>query len=326
MIRSSGRTPLSSVRALNIQQGNTSVPKADVTNAPELMGDIYGDVEDGDAYEDGDIYGDPQSTAALDTYNTLIGDVDGAETGAPKWWQTVKKGLPYLAAAGAGYGIAKIGQRKRTQNAVDAALKANAVQNTIANQVKARRLMGKLPKGAPMPFYGAVGATLNSFPLAPTEVFAADTLKYNMDRQATDTPFEVEISSGTFAGSTWTLTAPGVATPRYYTAVFVTVGISVLTASPGTIFQLTGTMPTINGSLSISTNPFSFTLREGYYAKLVIFPWQLVTNKPLLALGQYSNANPITFAITGLPSNATVNMVVPGSLHVWSIGMRNRLL
>lgn len=322
--------------------------KADLTNAAHLMGDVYqGDVyEGGDPegsygdIEDGDLtYGDV-STDALDTYNTLIGDAYDEEMGAPTrktlfglkpLTKTQKRiGLGVLGAGaltGAGLELAHlIKKRKQRRNAIANAVRQNATQNTIANQVRARRMMGNIPKTAAMPFYQITGATLNGYPLAPTEVFAADTLKYNFDRQSTDTPFEVEIVNATFAGVTWTATATGVVAPRFYVAVFLTIGISVLTANPGTIFTVAGTLPTINGSLVIAANPFSFTIRKGYYAKFLIFPWILVTNKPLLALGQYNNANPITLTVTGLPSNASVSMVVPGSQHVWTIGMRNRLI
>jgi hypothetical protein len=317
---------------------NPRAPKADVSNAPHLMGDVYGEpYEEGDpegAYGDIDDeagYGDV-STSALDTFNTLIGDAyDDDEMGAPRKRSLVRKIAIGAGAAGAGALATKliidgIKKRKARRNAIQQNLALNARENTIANQVRARRMMGNIPRTAAMPFYQIVGATLNSYPLAPTEVFAADTLKYNFDRQSTDTPFEVEIVTGTFAGVTWTLTATGVVATRFYVAVVITIGISVLTANPGTIFSVVGTMPTINGSLVIAANPFSFTIRRGYYAKFMIFPWQLVTNKPLLALGAYNNANPITFNITGLPSNASVSMITPGSQHVWTIGMRNRLL
>lgn len=325
---------------------DSRAPMADVSNAPHLMGDPY---EGGDVYEGGDpddSYGDPDdslygdvSTAGLDTYNTLIGDVE--EQGAPflgiripkfkNWSKGAKIGTGVAAAGALGFGTVKLIQalkrRKQRRAAVAANLAQNSKQATIANQVRARRLMGAIPRTSAMPFYQITGATLNSYPLSPTEAFAADTLKYNFDRQSTDTPFEVEIVNGTFAGVTWTLTANGVVATRFYTCVFIVIGISVLTANPGTIFNVVGTMPTFNGgSLVISTNPFSFTLRQGYYAKFLIFPWQLVTNKPLLALGSYDNANPIVFNITGLPSNAAVSMVVPGSQHPWTIAMRNRLI
>lgn len=321
-----------------VNNNNARAPHANISNA----GHLFGDAEDDD-YDDPDgiygdaAYGDIADTAALDTWNTLIGDSE-EEMGAPlkfpkikkfKNWSTGAKVGAGVAAAGlAGFGVTKLIQaRKKRQARINAALNASANQNTIARQVQARQMMGKISRTAPFPFYQIIGATLNSYPLAPTENFPADILKYNFDRQQTDTPFEVEIVNGTFAGVTWTVQATGVATTRYYTAVFLNVGISVLNANPGTIFSVTGVLPTFNGPLTISANPFSFTLRSSvYYAKLLIFPWQLITNKPVLALGAYSNASPITLSVTGLPSTASVSMIVPGSQHPWTIAMRNRLV
>jgi hypothetical protein len=307
------------------------------------MGDVLDEI--GDIYEGGDAddfgaYGDV-STAALDTFQTLIGDTDDYEQGAlrlphiniPKFrnWSTgAKIGAGVVGAGAAAFGVEELvkalKRRHQRRLAVRATQNSNAANATIANQVRARRLLGKIPKETPMPFYQMAGASLNSYPLAPTEFFIADTLKYNLNRQSTDTPFEVEIQPGVFAGVTWTLTATGVPGIRYYTCVIITIGINVFTGNPGTIFNITGTFPTINGSLVVSTNPFSFTIREKFYARFIIFPWQLVTNKPLLALGAYNNAAPITVAITGLPSAAQTNIIVPGSQHIWAIGMRNQLL
>lgn len=320
--------PLLAMSAL-VNSTNSRAEKADISNAPHLMGDIY---EDDDAYGDpdgsyGDLYGDI-STSALNTYNSLIGDAEEEEIGAPilKNWKPGAKVALGAGVAGAGVLAALLAKRAKRRKLVAASLAKSGQANTIANQVRARRIMGKVPRTSAMPFYQVIGATLNGYPLSPTEVFAADTLKYNFDRQSTDTPFEVEIVNGTFAGVTWTLTANGVAATRFYTAVLISVGISVITANPGTIFSVTGTFPTFNGTLVISSNPFSFTIRPGYYAKIMIFPWQLVTNKPLLALGAYDVTNPIVVTITGLPSNASVSMVVPGSQHPWTIAMRNRLI
>jgi hypothetical protein len=308
-------------------------PFADVSNAAALLGDIDDDYGDAD-YGDSD-YGDIQDTAALNTYQTLMGDADygDVKTVLRKIggvWKKIPVGVKIAGAAGAlAYGGIKLSQairRKQQQNRANRAASLAASQNTIANSVAARQLLGKIPKTAQMPYYQIIGANLNSFPLSPTEFFMADTLKYNLDRQSTDTPFEVEIVNGVFAGVTWTLTATGTAANRFYVVIFITIGISVLTAAPGTIFNIAGILPTINGNLVISTNPFSYTIQNGYYAKKALFPWILVTNKPQLALGQYSNANPIVITVTGLPSNAAVNMIVPGSLHQWTIAMRNRLI
>lgn len=317
---------------------DSRAPFANVTNARHLMGDIEdGDAEEGDAdYGDADYgdadYGDAEygdvDSSPLAVFDTLIGD---AEYGAPVKHRRLKQGVGIAAGVtgGAllGRALTKAYQKKMANRAgVQKKLSRGKSKQTIQNQINARREMGKLSRTAQLPFFQIMGATLNASPLSPTEHFAADTLKFNFDRQATDTPFEVEVVSGTFAGITWTVTATGLATVRYYTAVVLVIGINQLAANPGTIFTVTGTFPTINGALVIASNPFSFTLRNGYYAKFLLFPWQLVTNKPLLALGAYSNANPITLSIVGLPSNATVNMTVPGSQHTWTIGMRNRLI
>lgn len=327
--------PLLSQKTL-VKTTNPRADKADVSNAGYLMGDVFedGDVEGlyGDASYGDSSYGDV-STAALNTYDSLIGDTE--ELGALKFpaWKKIPLGVKIggaaVGTAATAYAIRQlIAKRKANRARVQNALNSSARNNTIANQVEARRMMGKISKSSQMPFYQVIGATLNSFPLSPTETFPADILKFNFDRQSTDTPFEVEIVNGTFAGVTWTVQANGVAASRYYTGVFVTVGINSLNANPGTIFNLVGTLPTINGgSLVISANPFSFTLRSSvYYAKILLFPWQLVTNKPILALGSYAIGTPITLNLTGLPSTASVSMVVPGSQHPWTIAMRNRLL
>lgn len=300
-------------------------PFANMTNARHLMGDAEdGDAEDGDA--DGDpSYGDVDSSP-LAVFDTLIGD---AEFGAPS--RRVKQGLAVGAGVTGGLLLGKAltnayNKKMKQKSNVSRKLAASKNKQTIQNQINARQEMGKLSRTARLPFFQVMGSTLNAAPISPAEFFVADTLKYNFDRQATDTPFEVEVVSGTFAGITWTVTANGLATTRYYVAVVLVIGINQLAANPGTIFSVTGTLPTINGALVIAASPFSFTLRNGYYSKLMIFPWQLVTNKALLALGAYSNANPITLSIVGLPSNATVNMTVPGSQHSWTIGMRNRLI
>lgn len=327
-------SPVFGLASLLLASGNARPGKADVSNAGHLMGDVsltgpYGEVYDG-------LLGDV-STSALDTYNTLIGDTyDDGDYGdvkrrrAPRS-NTFRKIATGAAIAGGGtlasVAVSNAIKRAKLRKAAVARTEAeNAAANTIQNQVAARRLLGKIPRTTLMPFFQVSGASLNSYPLAPTEAFAANDLKFNLDLQSTQTPFEVEIVNGTYAGVTWTLTAPGVVAARYYPCVLITVGISTLTANPGTIFTVAGSMPIINGgTLSISSNPFSFTIAQGWYAKLIIFPWVLVTNKPLLALGSYNNAAPIVFTLTGLPSNATVNMIVPGSQHVWTIGMRNRL-
>lgn len=330
-------SPLKSLGDL-VNTSNPRAPYANITNASALVGDPFDEDED---FGDAD-YGDVEdNVSALTTYSTLMGDADYGDTalqrlgqGIGRTWRRIPKGVRIGAGVAAGGALTYFGaraikraiDRKKAANRARAEAERAASLNTISSSVQARQLLGKIPRNAHMPFYQIIGANLNSFPLAPTEFFVADTLKYNLDRQSTDTPFEVEIVNGVFGGVTWTMTATGTVATRYYVCVFITIGISVLTAAPGTIFNVAGTFPTINGSLIIAANPFSYTLQSGYYAKKCLFPWILVTNKPQLALGAYNNATPIVATITGLPSNAAVNMVVPGSLHQWTIAMRNRLL
>lgn len=329
----SGASSLTALQEL-LTSRDARAPLADVSNAGFLMGDVvdgedvYGDTED--------VYGDV-STAALDVYNTLIGDADEDEIGAPRRRRrllgpTGKKIALGVGIAGgataAGIAIARAAKRNKQRRQIVKDTEArNAALNTIQNQVMARQLLGKIPRNAKFPFYQITGANLNAFPLVPTETFAANDLKFNLDLQSTQTPFESEIVAGAFAGVTWTLTANGVATARFYPCVLITVGISTLTANPGTIFTVQGTFPLVNaGTLVVAGNPWSFTLASGWYAKLIIFPWVLVTNRATLALGSYDNANPIVVTITGLPANATTNMIVPGSQHPWTIGMRNAMV
>lgn len=338
-MKNSKQAPLRQLNQL-VASKDSRAPYADLTNARHLMGDIEdGDFEDGDAdygdadYGDADYgdadYGDADGSP-LATFDALIGDME--ETGAPRrrMGRRTRAGLAIGGGAAGGVLLGKalqraiLKRRMRTKR-VGSMLHRSGRKNSIDNSVNARREMGKLPRNHQFRFFQVNGANLNSAQISPTESFVSDMLKHNFDRQQSDTPFEVEIVAGTFAGVTWTVTSVGLATPRYYVGVFVTIGINALAANPGTIWNMTGIMPTINGNLVI-TIPFSFTLKPGYYSKFLIYPWQIVTNKPLLALGQYSNVNPITFSITGLPSTSTVNMTIPGSQHVWTIAMRNRLL
>lgn len=308
-------------------------PKADITNARYLMGDVYqGDASEfpyGDASEAP--YGDV-STAGLDIWDTLIGDVedDDSEIGAlklgPKGKKIAKIAGLSLAGGGLTYAAIKALQKRRQQKlAVRRAEATNAKSSTIANQIRARRMMGKLDPNQLMPFYQIAGATLNAYPLAPTEYFPAASLRYNMDRQASDTPFESEIVQGVYSGSTWTTTTVGTTAPRYYCAVFLGVGINMFNGNPGTIFQVTGTFPTVNGTLVVASAPWAFTMMKGFYARFLIYPWQLVVNKPILALGSYTTALPIIVNVTGIPSTGNTTLVVPGSLHSWTIAMRNSM-
>lgn len=323
-------SPLTDMSTL-VAAHSSRAPLASKSNAGYLMGDIedaYGDAED--AYGDVD-------TSPLDVYNTLIGEVD-EELGAPARRKILGLGPKGQRIAAGAAGATALGfatsavikgiRRRKARRAIVArAERANAAANTIQNQVQARQLLGKIPRNAKFPFYQITGGTLNQFPLDPTAYFVANDLRVIMDLQSTQTPFESEIVPGTFAAGTFTMTANGVATNRIYACVLVTLGISTLTANPGTIFTVAGSFPLVNGgTLTVAANPWSFTFQSGWYAKLLIFPWQLITNKPYLAMGTYAVATPITVTVTGLPSNATTNMIVPGSAHPWTTGMRNAMI
>lgn len=308
------------------------MPKADLSNAPYLFGD--------------------PSSAGLDTYSTLIGSPYGdvnsigleqvgdsddfgdaaygdASYGAPlpNWAKIAGAGV---LGAGAGYLTSSLIHRQKMRQMqsqlIQQQLAAAAGRNTITNSVLARRMMGRIPLNTPFQFYSVMGANLNQYPLAPTEYFAADSLKYNLDQQAAQTPYEVEIANGVISGANLVATANGLVANRFFPAIICTIGINALAANPGTVMTVTASIPTVAGTLTISAQPFSFTFGKDYYAKLIIYPWSLVTNKPLLVQGQYSNAAPIVVTVSGIPTSSSVNLIVPGSMHQWTIAMRNRLV
>lgn len=335
--------------------------KADITNAPELFGDPYGDIEDGDFeegdlygdaddfgdFEDGDVYGDSfgdtfgdvLNDGTLGTFKQISGDVYGDLYGdtasrRAKIKATARKYRnPALITAGA-VGSALIARRvakkiaaaRARKTTVRKQLAAQRSKQTLRNQAMVRKNAGKIARNKKMPFFQIIGARLNSSPIDPLEGFVADMFKYNLDRQASDTPFYQESAIAVFALGTWTATATGTAANRFYTALILQLGINYLNAAPGTIFTVTGTFPTINGTLTVSAQPWIFTIEKGYDVRFMFFPWQLVSNRPLPVLGAYSNANPIIVQVTGLPAASSVNLVVPGSLHPWTVAMRNALI
>jgi len=305
------------------------------------FGDLYGDSDYGDIdgdIEGGDVYGDVINDSSLGAFKLISGD---PEMGGPRWnkakaWAKAhRKPLAIaggLAAGAAGTALAvraakrAIAKRRARKAAVASAIRKNRAKQTLVQQRQAREAAGKLAKNKKMPFFQVIGAKMNSSPIDPMEGFPADMFKYNLDRQASDTPFYQESALGVFALGTWTATATGVATTRYYTALILQLGINYLNAAPGTIFTCTATIPTINGTLSVSAQPWIFTIEKQYDVRFMFFPWQLVSNRPLPVLGAYNNANPIVVNVTGLPSASAVSLVVPGSLHPWTISMRNALI
>jgi len=343
-----------------------SLPKADITNAPELFGDPFdfsgdpfefGDFDDGDPdlYGDVDLEGDPDlygdvgtadiEDTVLGRFNILSGDI---EEGAPlkaglsrvarsivrpstKAGRIARNAALAAAGAGAAYGLSKIvlnriKAAKARKAAMRAALQQQLVKQTVYQQQIAKTDSPKINRKSKILFIQVSGAKLNASPIVPSESFIADMLKFNLDRQASDTPFLQESAIGTLSGSTWTAQATGVTNPRFFTACFLQIGVNALAGVPASVVNITATIPTVSGPLTISSQPISLTLSKGFDVKLLLFPWRLVANRALPVLGQYDTSNPIVFQVTGLPSSSAVTLVVPGSLHPWTISMRNSLI
>jgi len=362
--RPTGQAPLSTFDSIiGSGSGSSRAPLADATNADFMLGDPFGDADYGDAdygaphhshhhkaHHTGSHSGHHGKASPLSTWKVLLGDpgapaatASHQQSGLQNMWSKfrgqstgaqIAEGIGAAALLGGGTAAVVNALKKRkarhahVQNNLDDAHQ----HQTIANQIEARQVMGYIAPHDHFQFYSLMGAHLNSAPLSPTEYYPADMLKHNLDRQNSDTPFEVETVIGTASGPgpTWTVTSVGVAPPafRYYVSVVLIVGVNFLSGTPGIIYTMTVAMPLINGgSLNISSgSPFSFTLNYPFYSEFMIFPWTIVTNKPLLTLGQYDSVNTISFSITGLPSQATFNMIIPGSMHTWSIAMRNRFI
>lgn len=343
------RKSLKSLSDLNVS-GDPRQPMADITNAPELFGDPFGDVdfgdvddefgdmEDGDLYgdmEDGDLYGDVINDESLGAFHLISGDPMGM--GGPKKVNWKKFKNPALFAAGAaGTGLASImaikaakkaiARKRAKKAAMNAKMAAERQKQTLSQQKSARENAGKIARNKKMPFFQVIGAKMNSSPIDPMEGFVADMFKYNLDRQASDTPFYQESALGVYLAGVWTCTATGVINTRYYTALILQLGINYLNAAPGTIFTVTATLPTINGTLTVAAQPWIFTIMKQYDVRFMFFPWQLVSNRPFPVLGSYNNANPIVVQVFGLPAASAVSLVVPGSLHPWTVAMRNALI
>ena len=150
-------------------------------------------------------------------------------------------------------------------------------------------------------------------------------MKYGLDRQALETPFLQETAQGVFGGTNWVATSTGVATDRLFMPLIVTIGINALAAAPGTVITVTANIPTIAGSLVVSSNPFVFTISRGFDIRFLVYPWQLVANAALPVIGTYSATNPITVTVAGPPSGSAVNLVIPGSEHPFVKAMRYSL-
>lgn len=297
-------------------------PKADITNAPLLFGDP--DFDDGDVdYGEVD-YGEVDT---LSPFELISGEPD-FEMGAPSGRRN--RGLKYAAGAaviGTGAFLAhKAIKASRERKLMQRKLDSVRVNQSLRSANRMRSEMGALSKDTMYPFFQLTGAKMNSSPIAPSSAFVTDMWKNMLDRQAMDTPFLQETAIGTFLAGVWTVTTVGVPTNRFFTGLMLQFGTNMLNAAPATIINITATIPTIAGPLVIAAQPFIFTYEKGFDVRFLVFPWNLVSNKPLPVLGQYSAAVPITFVVTGLPAASSVNLVVPGSLHPWIVAMRNSLM
>lgn len=286
-------------------------PKADISNAPHLMGDVD----------------------LLSEYAVISGDPDlyGAPNEGPSWAARNKTAIAAAGGATAGAAtMAIINKIRDNQKAADYQKKlsaARAKQTLNANAI-AKRQQGSIALHEPVKFFHVSGAQLNQAPLATNMSFAADTLKNMMDRQSLDTPFYQETAIGTYSAGTWTAEAVGDTNTRYFHALILQIGTNPLNAAPGTVFNITATIPTIMGNLTISSVPFTFTYNSGFDVRFMFFPWALVSNVPIAVLGAYKNSvgYKISVSVTGLPSASAVSLIVPGSLHPWTVAQRNRLV
>lgn len=317
---------------------NPRANQADLTNAPELFGDVFGDIGDdefGDMDEDGDpdLYGDINDSS-LSAYKLISGDPNDDEYGDTRAGRFLRRYKSPLLMAGAGtaayFGgraiVNAIRKRRSERAMVNRAMHTARTRQTLKMQNVARAYSGKIRRDAKMPFFQLIGAKMNASPIAPTSSFVADMFKNMLDRQNSDTPFEQETILGTLVGSQWQCIGGSTLTNRFYTGLILQIGINQLNAAPGTVFIVKAQLPTINGPLVINATPWIFTIQNNFDVRFLFFPWQIVTNLPLPVLGSYGSAAQITVTVDGLPTASAVNLVVPGSLHPWAVAMRNALI
>lgn len=325
---------------------NPRASKADITNAPHLFGDPFdegdfdellplGDSDDyGDSdYGDSDDYGDPSiNNSTLALFKEMSGD---PLYGAPKMPKLNKKQMIALGLGGAALihrdqverVVRKLlTHRKQMSSRVINKLRTGAGRQTLQGDKRIFKTNLRINRRSTLPFFQITGAKLNSSPINPNEVFPADMLKFLLDRQAADTPFLQESAVATLVGPNWVSTATGVVADRYYTALILQIGINILNAAPGSVFSITGTFPTVNGPLVVAGNPWIFTIERQFDVRFVLYPWQLVTNRPFIVQGLYNNANPIITTVAGLPAASAVTLIVPGSLHKWIVKLREALI
>jgi len=301
------------------------MPLADVTNAPYLFGDPFGDVDDDEDGDPSDIYGDVDT---LSQFQLVAGD---PRTKFGRFVSKYRAPLAGVAGLGVGLGASALinkAQKARERKSMQAKLNSYRNSQSLRSTKLLKNAQGRINLRDTMPFFQLSGAKLTSAPIDPLSTFAADMFKNILDRQAMDTPFLQELAIGTYLAGTWTAVAPGLATSRYYSALVLQIGTNILNAAPGTVMNITASLPTIDGVLTVSTTPFTLTYEKGFDVRFLFFPWRLIANKAFPTLGLYNNTpgQEITITVTGIPAASAVSLIVPGTLHPWTVAMRNALL
>jgi hypothetical protein len=329
---------LSTLGSLSISD-NPRAAKADVTNARELMGDAhdhdFGEIDDDDYDDYGDpIYGDPNGydddVDSLALFDALSGD---PKTRVGRILQKARNPLLMAGAAGAtffgGRAIAKGLKNRKMRRQTAQRVLGRAESRNMSAQRRAIRGAGlKLNPNSNIPFIEVLGAKLNTAQIAPQSMFAAHMVRFGLDRMASETPFQQINAQGIFAGGNFTCTlGPGLAAPLLYMPIIVMIGINALNGAPANLFNITATLPLINGGVLTMSTPINLTMDPAFNVKVQIFPWVLVTTQPYPVLGQVAAAAPqnIVVVVSGLPQQAVVATVVPGSNHPYISSLRAAL-
>lgn len=312
-------------------------PQANLQNASFLFGDPFDTGEQGDSmpyfeigdpdFEEGEVIeaGDLDLTepfVALSGGSGLIsrGTKKVADFAVAHKNTLIPIGTG-VAGLGAGYAAGRYIQKKKNASHEKARL-----TKVYADQARAAKLMGKIPAKQAIQFINVKGAKLNGSPIVPQSAFVADSLKNILDRQAIDTPFLQETVQGVIAGADFVCTSVGIATPRFYGPLILQIGTNQLAGVPGSVISVTASLPHINGTLTIAADPIQLTYEPGFMIRLVIFPWQLVTTKPLPVVGRYLAGTNIVVTVSGLPTNSSVSLIIPGSEHKYVKLLRDSLM
>lgn len=310
-------------------------PFANVTNASHLMGDPFGDVDEGDPF--GDPFGDLEEG---DPTDAIFGDIDETGDVGPLEMYDLISGDPRRKAkvirAAKGLGLAAGGASLaliiRRLLALRRANKAKRFTTTARVAAFAKHPGRKFARDARYFFFNIGGAKIVQSPIGQSDSFVLAMMKTMLDRQNSDTPFQVD-STSAFANGAGVATVtmgPNCTAPafRYFPAVFVRIGMNMLSGAPATNITVSGSLPLINGfTTDFSTTPFILNVEKGFDVSMLIVPWYLVQNVAQPALGVYNSTNPFTITVTGLaPTTSVLTVIIPGTVHKWVVAMRNRLL